>query len=76
MTRNERSSPERASTVSMSGRFDDDASPSGQRAANRSTASTAPGSSGSRSRYRASIRRTTSAEMSAGASAIPSSSCM
>lgn len=57
----------------MSGRFDDDASATGQRAASRSTAS---GSSGSRSRYRASIRRTTSAEMLAGASAIPSSSCM
>jgi hypothetical protein len=60
----------------MRGRFDDDATASGHRAASRSTASTAPGISGSRSRYRASIRRTTSALISSGGSGIPSAECM
>ena len=44
-----RASPATSSTRSISGRFDEDASPSGQRAASRSTASTAPLSSGSSS---------------------------
>ena len=38
--------PPASITTSITSRFDDDASPSGQRAASRSTASTAPGSSG------------------------------
>ena len=37
-------------TTSITSRLEDDASPSGHRAASRSTASRAPGSSGSRSR--------------------------
>jgi hypothetical protein len=36
-----------SSTASITSRFDDDATPSGQRAARRSTASTAPSMSGS-----------------------------
>jgi hypothetical protein len=43
-------SPLNSSAKSISGRFDDDASPSGQRAASRSTASREPGISGSCSR--------------------------
>ena len=40
--------PPASITTSITSRFDDDACPSGQRAASRSTASTAPGSSGNR----------------------------
>src|SRR5262249_38940170 len=43
--------PARSSTASITGRFDDDASPSGQRSASRLTAATAPGNSGRRRRY-------------------------
>ena len=50
VTRKKRSRSASSSTVSIRGRFDEDASPSGQRSAMRSTASTAPGKSGSRSR--------------------------
>ena len=42
--------PAASITTSITSRFEDEASPSGQRAASRSTASTAPGSSGNRSR--------------------------
>ena len=56
MARKNGVSPASSSTVSISGRFDDDASPSGNRSASRCTASTAPGTSGRCSRYAASIR--------------------
>ena len=48
--RNRPAIPASSSARSMSERFDEHARPSGQRAASRSTASTAPGTSGSRSR--------------------------
>ena len=63
--------PASSSTVSISGRFDDDASPSGNRSASRCTASTAPGTSGRCSRYAASIRSTTSALIASGSSGTP-----
>ena len=47
--RNTSPQPDVAITVSITSRFDDEASASGQRAAIRSTAASAPGSSGSRS---------------------------
>ena len=50
------SSPASSSTRSISSRFDEDASPSGQRAAERAHGVDAPGSSGSCSRYMRSIR--------------------
>ncbi len=63
--------PASSSTVSISGRFDDDASPSGNASAIRCTASTAPGTSGRCSRYAASIRCTTSALIASGSSGTP-----
>ena len=48
--------PASSSTVSITSRFDDEARPSGHFAASRSTASTAPATSGSDSWYRASSR--------------------
>jgi TrmH family RNA methyltransferase len=50
VTRKKRPRAASSSTASIRGRFDDEARPSGQRAARRSTASTAPGTSGKRSR--------------------------
>ena len=50
VTRTKRPRSASSSTASISGRFDDEASPSGQRPASRRTASDAPGSSGNRSR--------------------------
>ncbi len=71
MARKNGVSPETSSTVSISGRFDDDASPSGNRSASRCTAATAPGTSGRCSRYATSIRRTTSALIASGSSGTP-----
>jgi hypothetical protein len=57
LTWNHRASSADSSTLSISRRGEEDASPSGQRRPSRSTTSTAPGSSGSRASYRVGQQR-------------------
>ena len=59
----------------MSTRFDDEASPSGNRSPILLTVATAPGISGSRSPYVTSILRTISALIASGSSGTPATSC-
>ena len=64
----------RARSITL--RFEEVASARGQRRAKERTASIAPGSSGSRRRYRWTRRSATSDEIRSGGTGTPSSSCM
>src|SRR3954469_649047 len=66
--------PVSSRTASMTSRLADDANPSGQREPSERTASPAPGSNGSSSRYPASMRSTTSRLISSASNGTPSSS--